>query len=131
MDDPSNPMMQPDASGASSPPPSGPSISNAANAAVASYQQPGMTQAPSPVPPSAPPSPQRSHLADIVSAVGALLGAPRTIKRVDPNTGQITDVPRSTGQRVAGAAGTLLRGCRTRSPTWPGLRRPRRRGRDD
>lgn len=97
-------------SSASTPVPAQPVISNAANAAVSASQQPGMQQQ---APPQTQPAPPEHHnaIVSILRAVGDALGGGSTIKRVNPQTGVIEEVPRSTGSKVGSAVTTLLRGA--------------------
>ena|ERR1017187_7701423 len=48
------------------------------------------------------PNEHRGILSDILHAVGDALGGPSTKQSVDPNTGEVTKTPVSTGQRIAG-----------------------------
>lgn len=63
-----------------------------------------------PAPPVAPPQ-HRSLMADILHAIGEVLGGPSTTRQVNPQTGQIEDVPLSRAGRIANTASIYLRGA--------------------
>ena len=94
---------------------------NVGSLASAAANQPGMmTPPPAPAPAAPPPSPHKSLLADIVSAVGDILGGPKTRKVVDRQTGAITEVPLSRGARIANTAGMFMRGAAAGMGAKPG-----------
>src|ERR1700748_1534947 len=58
-----------------------------------------------------PPAKKPSFLADVLHAVGDVLGGPKTQAKVDPNTGKISQQPLDRQQRIANTAGIYLRGA--------------------
>ena len=135
MDDPTNPMMQPDASGgAGSPPPSGPSISNAANAAVSRLPTAGDDYS------SVTPGPASCSDLAASSHASRHRDCGRCSARCPAHRAQSGSQHRS-GHRCSAQHWTAgggccrdaakWRGCRTRSLVRPGLRRPRRCGGDE
>jgi len=66
---------------------------------------------PAPSPAQVTPPPKRSVMSDILHAVGDVLGGPSTVKRVNPQTGAIENVPLSREGRIANTAGIYLRGA--------------------
>lgn len=60
---------------------------------------------------AAPPAQKPSLMSDILHAVGEVLGGPSTVKKVNPQTGVIEEVPLSRSQRIANTAGIYIRGA--------------------
>jgi hypothetical protein len=64
-------------------------------------------------PPAPQPLPPQKHsvMSDILHAVAEVLGGPKTVKQVDPATGNVIDVPLSREQRIARQIGIFARGA--------------------